>query len=413
MLPFSLTFVRRITFSAGADLLPYRPEPMSPGNVLVPATLRTSQPSSGRNVVPNPVNFHEPGRAGMRPYRTEPMSPGNVLVPATLRTSQPSSGRNVLSQPTDIHEPGSDEYYWDQVDDSVYEQVAAGWETPKPEPEPKSHSQRSDGRRSTVRAPHRTASSSSSSSIAARRAGSSKAAVARAHSPRVNATPPTIADQRTASQRSATVRLEKTQKLDALLIATETSCPICLLWKNKVAARHWHKVIFERCLDDDHDIPYKGFLAWRSAIRLPGGCRYCYRCGVPQDNGGAREEPASHGRAHADNAGKQDKGKEGECPWFGLIPQIVWLVTRDEAWRQVAQQAFPDMPDPIGRDADFMKWYVDEDGLAGNYYNGLELAIWAWEVYRTHASRQASSSRRASGSRQAYGSSSRRIQALR
>lgn len=184
---------------------------------------------------------------------------------------------------------------------------------------------------------------------------------------------PTVLGQVWATQQHQIKRLEKLGTMDNLLVYGAHSCAICFILRNARVGAHKDK--FDTCTDDLPPINFTAFKEFKSGLKIPGRQEYCYRCGVSQQY---ELEPAAHLAAHAETGGKQAAGKGGSCPWFGLVPEIVWAVTHNQYWREKVRQAFPDMPDCTNL-REFRCWYAFEPFLQGRFYNGLEVALWVWD----------------------------------
>jgi hypothetical protein len=163
------------------------------------------------------------------------------------------------------------------------------------------------------------------------------------------------------SRNHAQLRLDKSSFLSDTMAMTQGKCGRCFVTTGALLDH----APFLECPDDTFIVPGDWLRSVKSLFKFEP-FTYCYNCGTPQDNRGAREAPDCH---------RKWKYKSGQhCPWADFIFIAVWSIWNVPVRRDAFLLRFG-LPPSTGYE-EFAKWLVLEDALGGKYYNGLEMYVW-------------------------------------
>lgn len=163
------------------------------------------------------------------------------------------------------------------------------------------------------------------------------------------------------------LRAQKSSALDRYMTLVEGCCPVEFAITGELVQKH--PCPFQGDCNAPNIPPNGDWLQFKKSFKF-ARFAYCFRCGLPGDKFGKTEQPACHKGVNM-SAGFH-------CPWDDFIYVAVHCLWHTPPRRQQIITTFL-----LHQEMDyegFKVWARQEDMLAGNYHNALEVFIWYCEI---------------------------------
>ena len=148
-------------------------------------------------------------------------------------------------------------------------------------------------------------------------------------------------------------------------------CVICWVWKNKRTIKTADHQYFISCMSEEDKFVHHalGWINMKRKFRYAKFC-YCWMCGLPQGEFTLSTHPTFK------------PGTKMQCPFDDLVALLIWyIINTDDIWKK-ACSVFPGIQQKMSLD-DIIKWIIVEE-QPHLFYNGLELVIWYWTLFKEH-----------------------------
>lgn len=168
--------------------------------------------------------------------------------------------------------------------------------------------------------------------------------------------------------------------LNTFLTTVENFCPVCYFLNSIPDGPVIDHVPLVDCVRRTYrgETMYEiNFRAWKGeVVNLPGGYKYCFPCGSPQERKHDGVEPAAH-LLWSKTTRRRDR-----CPFVGLVFKALYALWFDrELLDKLRRSGFPF---PVNIETmsllQYGRWLVMEDGGDERYWNGLELLVFRLEL---------------------------------
>ena len=162
-------------------------------------------------------------------------------------------------------------------------------------------------------------------------------------------------------------KMQRARNLNRMAEYLKGYCVVC--WASNDALKSRGHRMFIDCYSSSGYVPYAfGWINFKKETFSFPKFTYCFSCGFPQ-------EPDLRPKSHAP---VEDIGKI--CGFQDFVVLLVWYIKhKEEVWKGAMNQ-FSALKSDMSLD-EYSTWCSKTTG-SGCFYNGLELVLWFWVVFK-------------------------------